>query len=67
MRSPKTDINPAKVTNVTLSEHGLRATLELENLKPGRVYELRPSGLQSADGEPLVTRPAAYTLNMLKE
>ena len=65
--SPKTDITPAKVTAITLSEDGLRATLALEKLVPGRVYELRPSGLRSADGEPLVTRLAAYTLNRLKE
>ena len=65
--SPKTEVTPAKVTGVTLSEDGLRATLELEKLEPGRVYELRPSGLRSAGGEPLVTRLAAYTLNRLKE
>ena len=65
--SPKTDVTPAKVSTVTLSDDGLRATLELENLQPGRVYELRPSGLRSAGGEPLVTRLAAYTLNRLKE
>ncbi len=66
--SPKTDVTPAKVSAVTLSEDGLRATLELgENLEPGRVYELRPSGLRAVDGEPLATRLAAYTLNQLKE
>ena len=64
---PKTDVTPAKVTNVALSDDSLRATLELENLEPGRVYELRPSGLRAADGEPLATRLAAYTLNRLKE
>ena len=65
--SPKTDITAAKVSAVTLSGDGLRAALEIENLEPGRVYELRPSGLRSADGEPLVTRLAAYTLNRLKD
>jgi len=65
--SPKTDITAAKVSNVALSDDGLRATLEIENLEAGRVYELRPSGLRSADGEPLATRLAAYTLNQLKE
>ena len=65
--SPKTGITPAKVTGVTVSDDGLQATLELEKLVPGRVYELRPSGLHSAHGEPLVTRLVAYTLNRLKE
>ena len=65
--SPKTDVTAAKVTGVALSGDRLRATLELERLAPGRVYELRPRGIVGADGEPLVTRLAAYTLNKLRE
>jgi hypothetical protein len=61
--SPKTDVTPVKVTNVALSEDGLRATLTLENLVAGRVYELRPTGIVGRDGTPLTTRLAAYTLN----
>ena len=64
--SPKTDITPARVKSVGLSEDRMRATLELEQLIPGRVYELRPTGILGADGESLVTRLAAYTLNKLK-
>jgi hypothetical protein len=41
--------------------------LELENLVAGRVYELLPNGIKAADGEPLATRIAAYTLNRLLE
>lgn len=65
--SPKTDITPAKVTTVRVADDRLSVTLELEELVPGRVYELRPSGILAADGEPLVTRLASYTLNNLKE
>lgn len=65
--SPKTDITPAKVTAVSLSEDRLRVSLTLEKLAPGRVYELRPGRIKAADGSSLVTRLAAYTLNRLKE
>ncbi len=65
--SPKTDVTPVKVTRVTVSPDRLKVSLELEKLIPGRIYELRPSGVQAADGTPLVTRLAAYTLNRLKE
>ena len=33
---------------------------------PGRVFDLRPSGILSAAGEPLTTGMAAYTLNRLR-
>ena len=65
--SPKTDVTPVKVRSVVVSEDGLQATLELENLVAGRVYELLPNGIKAADGEPLATRIAAYTLNRLLE
>jgi hypothetical protein len=64
--SPKTDITPAKVTAVSVSEDRRRVSLTLEKLVPGRVYELRPGSVQAADGERLATRLAAYTLNRLK-
>jgi hypothetical protein len=31
------------------------------------VYDLRPSGIQAADGEPLAATIAAYTLNRRKK
>ena len=65
--SPKTDVTPVKVTRVTISPDRLKLSLELEKLIPGRIYELRPSGVRAADGTPLVTRLAAYTLNRLKQ
>jgi hypothetical protein len=64
--SPKTDITPVKVTAVSLSPDGLRASLEVEQLLARRIYELRPGQIRGEDGSPLITRLAAYTLNRLK-
>ncbi|MDA2928991.1 hypothetical protein MYX84_03415 [Acidobacteria bacterium AH-259-O06] len=64
--SPKTDVAPVKVTDVSISSDGRRVRLTLEQLIAGRVYELRPGPIRSAQGDPLVTKIAAYTLNRLK-
>ena len=64
--SPKPDVTPVRVTGVEVSDDGLGVSLTLDKLVPGRVYELRPNGIQGADGEPLATRVAAYTLNRLR-
>jgi glucose/arabinose dehydrogenase len=65
--SPKAEVTSVAVRKVAISRDGLQATLELEALIPGRVYELQPNGIQAADGEPLATRVAAYSLNRLLE
>jgi glucose/arabinose dehydrogenase len=65
--SPKAEVTSVAVRKVAISQDGLQATLELDGLIPGRVYELQPSGIQAADGEPLATRIAAYSLNRLLE
>lgn len=64
--SPKTDVTPVKVIDVSVSDDGLRVSLKLEKLVPERVYELRPSGIISREGEPLATKIASYTLNRLR-
>jgi DNA polymerase IIIc chi subunit len=64
--SPKTGETPVKVTAVEVSEDGKKVRLTLEKLVPGRVFDLRPSGILSADGEDLCTRQAAYTVNRLR-
>jgi glucose/arabinose dehydrogenase len=64
--SPKTDVESVKVTAVDVAEGGMRVTLHVDPLTPGRVYELRPTGIKAADGEPLATRLAAYTVNQIK-
>lgn len=61
--SPKTDVQPETVTNVTVSADGRSATLTVPGLRERRIYELRPRGVKGPDGEPLCTVEAAYTLN----
>ena len=64
--SPKTEETPVKVTAVTVSPDRMRVALTVDKLIAGRIYELRPGHIVSADGAPLITRLAAYTLNRLK-
>jgi len=65
--SPKTDVEPVAVTAATVSPDGRRVRLVVDGLIADRVYDLRPRGLKSRDGEPLVTRIAAYTVNRLRK
>lgn len=65
--SPKTEITPVAVSGVSVSDDGLRVSLRVEDLREGWLYDLRPGSIRSRDGEPLVTRIAAYTLNRLPE
>jgi len=65
--SPKTDVTPVPVRAVSVSPDGRRVSLTLDQLVPRRVYELRPGRIKAADGEPLATKIAAYTLNRLRE
>ena len=65
--SPKTDITPVDVSAVTISDDGFRASLAVDDLREGWLYDLRPSSIRSRDGEPLATKIAAYTLNRLPE
>ena len=63
--SPKTGIAPVAVAGVTVSDDGIRASLRVEDLREGWVYDLRPDSIRSREGELLVTRIAAYTLNRM--
>lgn len=67
--SPKMDVTPVRIEKVSISDTGRRVSLRLlDPLVPERVYELRPGRrIRSRDGEPLVTRLAAYTVNRLRE
>jgi glucose/arabinose dehydrogenase len=64
--SPKTDVTPVPVTEVKISPDGRRVSLRLAELHAGWIYELRPRNVRAADGAPLCTRLAAYTLNRLQ-
>ena len=65
--SPKTDVTPAKVLEAKVGGDGRKVSLKLDKLVPRRVYELRPRNLRAANGEPLCTVEAAYTLNRLRD
>ncbi len=64
--SPKTEVTPVAVRRAVVAPDGLEVSLTLDELVPGRVFDLRPSGILSAAGEPLATGMAAYTLNRLR-
>ncbi len=67
--SPKTDVTPVRIEKVSVSEDARRVSLRLSDpLLKDRVYELRPGRrIRSQDGESLVTKLAAYTVNRLRE
>jgi hypothetical protein len=52
---------------VKLSPDGLHASLTLEDLKPGFVYQMDLVGFTGRDGTPLVNSTVYYTLNQLRQ
>ncbi len=65
--SPKIDVTPVRVASARVAGNGLRVSLEVEDLREGWVYDLRPTSIRSSQGEPLATPIAAYTLNLLPD
>jgi glucose/arabinose dehydrogenase len=63
--SPKIDVEVVAVSAVRVSADRIRVEIDVEALATGKIYELRPQGILSEDGEPLATRLAAYTLRRL--
>jgi hypothetical protein len=55
------------VTAVKVSEDGKTVSLTVPNLRKGRVYDLRLTGVKSVDGDDLLHPEAYYTLNELVE
>ena len=60
---PEIDQHTPGVKSVTLAEDGLSATLVLDEIEPGFVYELDLVRLRSRDQEELLHRNAFYTVN----
>jgi hypothetical protein len=60
---PEVDGTAPTVQAVRLSGDGLRATIQLPNLKIGHVHEFDFGLLRSRDGEELLHRHAYYTVN----
>ena len=65
--SPKAEVTPVRVVAARVSRDGLRVVLEVEDLREGWLYDLRPASIRSRDGEALTSTMAAYTLNRLAE
>lgn len=60
---PEIERQKHEVRAVVLDEDGLTATIALNSLSRGFVYEFDLSGLRSRDGEELLHRNAYYTVN----
>jgi hypothetical protein len=65
--SDRMDMGAVGVTSVKLSPDGLHASLTLEDLKPGFVYQMDLVGFTGRDGTPLVNSTVYYTLNQLRQ
>lgn len=62
---PEIDTRAETVGAPMLSKDGLTLTVPVSGLKKGRVYDIRPEGLKTRDGQPLLHPEAYYTLNEL--
>ena len=62
---PETDTRPEKIASAKLSADGRTLSLAVPDLARGRLYDLRLSGVHTADGEELLHGEAYYTLNEL--
>jgi mono/diheme cytochrome c family protein/glucose/arabinose dehydrogenase len=64
--SPRIDEVPVKITGLKVSADGRRVEMNVEDLKPGHVYEFQLDRLTSAGGELLGNATGFYTLNRLR-
>ncbi len=60
---PEIEKQKHEAQSVTLAEDGLSATVALDTLKQGFVYEFDLAGIRARDGEALLHRNAYYTVN----
>ena len=65
--SPQVDTARVAVRSATVSDDGRRVHVELEELRPGYLYELDLASLRGADGTPVLNPLAVYTLNRLRD
>lgn len=61
--SPELDRTPEEIVQAKAEGDGLGVELQLTDLKPGWVYSIRGTGVQSSRGEPLVHTTGVYTVN----
>ncbi|MCP9235124.1 plastocyanin/azurin family copper-binding protein [Lewinella sp. JB7] len=63
--SPVVDIQDNPVTTAELLPDGKTVRLQLEGFRPGYIYEIRVSGLRSAENDKLLHDFGYYTLNAI--
>lgn len=63
--SPEIDRREHEVTELRLSDDGRTVHLTADGMEADRVYHLRLSGINAADGSPLLHDDAYYTANAL--
>lgn len=64
--SDRMDEQPVAVRSVELSADGLHASVRVDELHPGYVYQLELSGVESRDGTALANATLYYTINQLR-
>lgn len=60
---PEIEKQRSAIQSVTLADDGLSATIAIDNLQRGFVYEFDLAGVRSRDGDALLHRNAYYTVN----
>ncbi len=65
--SDQFDVKPVDVKKIKISRDGKKVSLNLSELKPGYVYEMRLKNLQSTEGKPVLNTLVCYTLNKLRK
>ncbi len=61
------DLQPVPVKKVKVSRDRKRVSVELAEMKPGYVYELNVTGVQSREGKPVLNTLICYTVNKLRK
>ncbi len=65
--SDEHDVTEVPVRDVQISEGGRRVSLQLGQMIPGYVYELRINGVKSQKGDSLLNSYLVYTMNSLRK
>ncbi|HYH56234.1 MAG TPA: hypothetical protein VD772_06450, partial [Anseongella sp.] len=60
------DLQPVRVNKAEVSSDGKTVSLQLEQLKPGYIYELKLGAITDSKGDSLANQLVCYTLNQLK-
>ncbi|MDT0650628.1 DUF7133 domain-containing protein [Autumnicola edwardsiae] len=61
--SPKMDLQPVKVKSVKINDERTEVFLELEEMVPGYIYDLKVNSMKCEKGLELMNRRIYYTLN----